>query len=163
MKTVETPSRRYSLHTLLHAKRSFIGLVTHMQVLSLTHRLSALQPKLQAHMSQCSASRLTCIDCNVTFGRHDVNSHSKCVTEHEKYAQGLTKAPGFGGAQQMPSQESGAAKISAEDTSIPAGPPWRCRRAFTSFISAPDSKDTCRYLALSICCRVVYTQPEHKI
>ena len=99
-------------------------------------RLIAVQPKLQAHMSQCSATRLTCIDCNVTFRRSDVKGHTKCVTEHEKYAQGLTKAPGFGGAQHAPFTLDETAQNSPDDASIPQGPPWDCRH--TPILQGPE-------------------------
>lgn len=54
-----------------------------------------LQPKIGSHCGQCSASSFTCIDCSRQFNRHTVQTHTQCVTEHEKYAQGATKPGGF--------------------------------------------------------------------
>ena len=41
------------------------------------------------------AYTFTCIDCSRSFDIHTVNSHTSCVTEHEKYALGATKAGGY--------------------------------------------------------------------
>ncbi|KAH9623236.1 hypothetical protein KSS87_010828 [Heliosperma pusillum] len=43
------------------------------------------KPKLPNHFRQCSAYKLSCIDCGVTFDRQTVQSHTQCITEAEKY------------------------------------------------------------------------------
>lgn len=92
------------------------------------------QPKLQAHMHSCSASHLTCIDCNVTFKRHEVQGHTKCVTEHEKYAQGVTKAPGYTAPPPKPPGNGKPLSLGEFEPPLPNGPPWKCRHAL-SFVA----------------------------
>lgn len=80
-------------------------------------------------MAYCSASRLTCLDCNVTFRRDAVKGHTQCVTEHEKYAEGKTKAAGFKG---IANHETSAQDLGAGNTiSMPHGPPWICRQTLS--------------------------------
>ena len=55
---------------------------------------SIKKPALKKHFNNCSASRLSCVDCGAKFDRYTVQLHTKCVTEHEKYALGATKKPG---------------------------------------------------------------------
>ncbi|KAL6585759.1 hypothetical protein OROMI_002403 [Orobanche minor] len=43
------------------------------------------KPKLANHFRQCSAFKLSCIDCGQVFGQQDVESHTQCITESEKY------------------------------------------------------------------------------
>ncbi|CAA0829332.1 zinc ion binding [Striga hermonthica] len=51
------------------------------------------KPKLANHFRQCSAFKLSCIDCGQVFGQQDVESHTQCITEAEKYGpKGQTKA-----------------------------------------------------------------------
>lgn len=57
--------------------------------------MTLLQPKVAGHMSGCSASGFSCLDCSRHFDRRSVASHTSCVTEHQKYALGATKAGGF--------------------------------------------------------------------
>ena len=52
------------------------------------------KPKLASHMSSCWSQAFSCIDCCVTFDRQSVHGHNACVTEHEKYALGVTKPGG---------------------------------------------------------------------
>ena len=77
-------------------------------------------------MSHCSASRLTCLDCNFTFRRDEVKGHTQCVTEHEKYAEGKTKAAGFKGAVALDASISNTPADVSE--TLPKGPPWMCRQ-----------------------------------
>ena len=113
---------------------------------SLGKILSVVQPKLQAHMGSCSASHLTCIDCNTTFKRSEVRGHVKCVTEHEKYAQGVTKAPGYTAA----SSGGGAATRppASGEIALVRGPPWKCRYILPFQVhvaSDLESWNTCRH------------------
>ena len=88
-----------------------------------------MQPKLQAHMNQCSTSRLTCLDCNITFCRNDVKGHTKCVTEHEKYAQGATKTGGYAAGGFVGSEVAGPATPPAATPGadlLATRPPWTC-------------------------------------
>lgn len=55
---------------------------------------SIKKPALKKHFNNCSASRLSCVDCGAEFDRYTVQLHTKCVTEHEKYALGATKPGG---------------------------------------------------------------------
>lgn len=55
---------------------------------------SIKKPALKKHFNNCSASRLSCVDCGAEFDRYAVQLHTKCVTEHEKYALGATKPGG---------------------------------------------------------------------
>ncbi|KAI5674321.1 hypothetical protein M9H77_14685 [Catharanthus roseus] len=51
------------------------------------------KPKLPNHFRMCSASKLSCIDCGQMFGRQDVEGHTQCITEAEKYGpKGQVKA-----------------------------------------------------------------------
>ena len=55
---------------------------------------SIKKPALKKHFNNCSASRLSCVDCGQEFDRYSVQQHTSCVTEHEKYALGATKPGG---------------------------------------------------------------------
>ena len=79
------------------------------------------KPKVAAHLQRCHAQYLSCIDCSETFDRrsvqvsavtgapaiacgrwtahsltasHLLQKHSQCVSEVDKYANGITK-PGY--------------------------------------------------------------------
>ena len=89
------------------------------------------KPKLQSHFRVCSASRLSCIDCTLTFTRFTVASHTTCVTEYQKYAECATKPGGAHAAGYVAGQGKGgvgsqgdAAPVGLEHTS--SRPPWRC-------------------------------------
>lgn len=43
------------------------------------------KPKIEAHMWQCRASSVSCVDCGQTFGIGNVKAHTTCYTEQEKY------------------------------------------------------------------------------
>ena len=56
---------------------------------------SVKKPKIASHLRSCPSSSFTCIDCSRQFDRNSVHGHTKCVTEHEKYAEGATKPGGY--------------------------------------------------------------------
>lgn len=87
------------------------------------------KPKLDSHFRQCSASRLSCIDCLAVFDRYTVKQHTSCVTEHEKYAEGATKpggyaAAGFTSAGGGSGGNTSDSAVGLEHTS--SRPPWKC-------------------------------------
>ncbi|KAJ4731261.1 UBP1-associated proteins 1C [Rhynchospora pubera] len=43
------------------------------------------KPKLAGHFNRCSAYKLSCIDCGVTFDQESVKGHNQCISEAEKY------------------------------------------------------------------------------
>jgi hypothetical protein len=43
------------------------------------------KPRIAKHRTQCDASAFSCIDCNRTFVGSQVDAHTSCVTEAEKY------------------------------------------------------------------------------
>ncbi|KAG6421094.1 hypothetical protein SASPL_117643 [Salvia splendens] len=51
------------------------------------------KPKLPIHFRQCSAFKLSCIDCGQVFGQHDVESHTQCITEAGNAANGMNTKP----------------------------------------------------------------------
>lgn len=92
---------------------------------------SLLQPKVAAHCGQCSASSFTCIDCSRHFDRRSVQSHVKCVTEHEKYAQGATKPGGYAAQGFFDDTNQAAAPVAAQAEPeglefLSSRPPWTC-------------------------------------
>jgi cell growth-regulating nucleolar protein len=96
---------------------------------------SCAQPKLVNHFRQCSGSSFTCIDCSRIFTRATVNTHTTCVTEHEKYALCATKPGGFaekgfhndGAAAGGPAKNNDGEAVGLEFLST--RPPWKCRWA----------------------------------
>jgi cell growth-regulating nucleolar protein len=71
----------------------------------------------------------------MTFDRMGANGHTRCVTEHEKYALGATKPGGFaaGGFSGGGGDGNGNGNNSAAAAGEPSGleflaerPPWRC-------------------------------------
>ncbi|AEC06874.1 RNA recognition motif (RRM)-containing protein [Arabidopsis thaliana] len=43
------------------------------------------KPRLPRHMSMCTATKFSCIDCGNMFGQVSVHYHNQCITEAEKY------------------------------------------------------------------------------
>ncbi|GIL76088.1 hypothetical protein Vretimale_5720 [Volvox reticuliferus] len=88
------------------------------------------KPKLVSHYRNCSASGFSCVDCLQTFTRATVNSHTTCVTEHEKYALAATKPGGFAAGGLSANREGGpTAGVPSEPTGLEflsTRPPWRC-------------------------------------
>ncbi|XP_027073011.1 uncharacterized protein [Coffea arabica] len=92
------------------------------------------KPKLPNHFRTCSASKLSCIDCGEIFGRQNVESHTQCVTEAEKYGpKGQGKA--INGSNNKP---NGASK-QKPDIDIHVGlsqrAPWSCSLCNTNVTS----------------------------
>ncbi|KAF5748454.1 UBP1-associated proteins 1C [Tripterygium wilfordii] len=83
------------------------------------------KPKLPNHFRICSAFKFSCIDCGVTFDQQNVQGHTQCITEAEKYgpkgdgktSNGVTAKPKADAKQQS-------------DVDIHVGlserPPWFC-------------------------------------
>lgn len=90
------------------------------------------KPKLSNHKSRCSASNLTCVDCQATFAFSTALSHDTCFTEHEKYA--LAK----NARNLAPSAKASAASVRSEgdgtksqraiegEEHLANKPPWKC-------------------------------------
>ncbi|KAK9842100.1 hypothetical protein WJX81_008359 [Elliptochloris bilobata] len=95
---------------------------------------SLKKPKVQGHLNSCSASGFSCLDCSRHFDRGSVQGHTSCVTEHQKYALGATKAGGFasqgfygGGGLPAPAATAAAPEAAAFGLEfLAARPPWRC-------------------------------------
>mmetsp|Transcript_29417 Transcript_29417/g.113890 ORF Transcript_29417/g.113890 Transcript_29417/m.113890 type:complete len:258 (-) Transcript_29417:140-913(-) len=51
--------------------------------------------KVENHMWQCRAPLVSCVDCGRSFDGKNVKGHSSCMTEREKYEDGVGK-PGGG-------------------------------------------------------------------
>ncbi|CAD5318916.1 unnamed protein product [Arabidopsis thaliana] len=83
------------VNVLLHLRRkevvmtSGIALIKHGEV-SFTMECddcgeSLKKPRLPRHMSMCTATKFSCIDCGNMFGQVSVHYHNQCITEAEKY------------------------------------------------------------------------------
>merc|ERR1711976_160855 len=82
---------------------------------------SVKKPKVAQHARSCrSAWSFTCIDCSRTFDANSVHLHTSCVTEHEKYALGATKAGGFA-EKGFYTDGNGNSQSSAGSAGAPAG------------------------------------------
>ncbi|XP_057768211.1 UBP1-associated proteins 1C [Salvia miltiorrhiza] len=83
------------------------------------------KPKLPNHFRQCSAFKLSCIDCGQVFGQQDVESHTQCITEAEKYGpKGQGNA--VNGMNTKPKKD---AKLKPEvdiNVGLSERPPWFC-------------------------------------
>ncbi|KAL2945209.1 UBP1-associated proteins 1C [Bienertia sinuspersici] len=82
------------------------------------------KPKLPNHFRQCSAYKLSCLDCGQTFNQQSVQGHTQCITEAEKYGpKGQAKATGS-----TPSKPSNDKQKPDVDTSVGLSerPPWFC-------------------------------------
>ncbi|CAI5994627.1 unnamed protein product [Closterium sp. NIES-64] len=95
------------------------------------------KPKLNAHFGRCSAYKLACIDCGVTFDRRSVQSHTTCMTEMEKFGpKGANAAnPSAGGRPPAggKGKGGGAAAEGGDEFDYHMGlstrPPWAYRMA----------------------------------
>ena len=47
--------------------------------------------QVEKHFFKCRTSRVTCIDCSVTFYGNDFAAHTSCISEAEKYEKSLYK------------------------------------------------------------------------
>ena len=93
---------------------------------------SIKKPKVAAHCRGCSACSFTCIDCSRQFDQRSVHMHTKCVTEHEKYAEGATKPGGFaskgfyGDGGETSSQGNGENGTVMGEEFLSQRAPWKC-------------------------------------
>ncbi|XP_047950073.1 UBP1-associated proteins 1C [Salvia hispanica] len=83
------------------------------------------KPKLPTHFRQCSAFKLSCIDCGQVFGQHDVESHTQCITEAEKYGP---KGQGNAGNGMNTKPKKDAKQRPEVDINVGLSerPPWFC-------------------------------------
>ncbi|KAK6151984.1 hypothetical protein DH2020_014619 [Rehmannia glutinosa] len=83
------------------------------------------KPKLPNHFRQCSAFKLSCIDCGQVFGQQDVESHTQCITEAEKYGpKGQGKAPN--GMNTKPKNDTKQKPEVDINVGLSERPPWFC-------------------------------------
>ncbi|KAG8367192.1 hypothetical protein BUALT_Bualt16G0047100 [Buddleja alternifolia] len=83
------------------------------------------KPKLPTHFRVCSAYKLSCIDCGQVFGQHDVESHTQCITEAEKYGpKGQAKASN--GTNTKPKNDSKHKPDVDINVGLSERPPWFC-------------------------------------
>ncbi|KHG16926.1 putative C16C10.8 [Gossypium arboreum] len=83
------------------------------------------KPKLPNHFRICSASKLSCIDCGVIFGQQNVQSHTQCMTEMEKYGpKGQGKTPS--GSNSKPNKQTKEKPDIDINVGLSQRPPWFC-------------------------------------
>ncbi|KAL6519196.1 hypothetical protein OROGR_018516 [Orobanche gracilis] len=84
------------------------------------------KPKLANHFRQCSAFKLSCIDCGQVFGQQDVESHTQCITESEKYGpKGQGKATN---GTNIKTRNDTKQKPEVDiNVGLSERPPWFCR------------------------------------
>ncbi|XP_012478714.1 UBP1-associated proteins 1C [Gossypium raimondii] len=83
------------------------------------------KPKLPNHFRICSASKLSCIDCGVIFGQQNVQSHTQCMTEMEKYGpKGQGKTPN--GSISKPNKQTREKPDIDINVGLSQRPPWFC-------------------------------------
>ncbi|XWS26645.1 hypothetical protein CRYUN_Cryun26dG0048600 [Craigia yunnanensis] len=83
------------------------------------------KPKLPNHFRICSASKLSCIDCGVIFGQQNVQGHTQCITEAEKYGpkgQGKTS----NGSNAKPIKQTKEKPDIDINVGLSQRPPWFC-------------------------------------
>ncbi|GLT61268.1 hypothetical protein SLA2020_339870 [Shorea laevis] len=91
------------------------------------------KPKLPNHFRTCSASKFSCIDCGQTFGQQNVQGHTQCISEAEKYGP-----KGQGKASNGPTAKPNKGSKQQTDIDINVGlserPPWffLCNTSATS-------------------------------
>ncbi|KAL6496480.1 hypothetical protein OROGR_029738 [Orobanche gracilis] len=83
------------------------------------------KPKLANHFRQCSAFKLSCIDCVQVFGQQDGERHSQCISELEKYGpKGQGKATnGTNTKTRNDSRQKPEVDI---NVGLSERPPWFC-------------------------------------
>ncbi|KAJ8901736.1 hypothetical protein NDN08_003942 [Rhodosorus marinus] len=59
--------------------------------------------KVENHIWQCRAPSVSCVDCGRNFDGKNVKGHSSCITEREKYEDGVGKPGGGASAAQRSS------------------------------------------------------------
>ncbi|KAL8035967.1 hypothetical protein ABFX02_12G129000 [Erythranthe guttata] len=83
------------------------------------------KPKLPNHFRQCSAYKLSCIDCGQVFGQQDVEGHTQCITEAEKYGpKGQMKAAN--GTNTKPKNDGKQKPEVDINVGLSDRPPWFC-------------------------------------
>ncbi|KAL0345061.1 UNVERIFIED_CONTAM: UBP1-associated proteins 1C [Sesamum radiatum] len=83
------------------------------------------KPKLPNHFRVCSAYKLSCIDCGQVFGQQDVESHTQCITEAEKYGpKGQGNA--LNGSNTKPKKDSKPKPEVDINVGLSERPPWFC-------------------------------------
>ncbi|KAH6761663.1 zinc ion binding protein [Perilla frutescens var. hirtella] len=83
------------------------------------------KPKLPNHFRQCSAFKLSCIDCGQVFGQQDVEGHTQCITEAEKYGpKGQGKASN--GMNTKPKTDAKQKPEVDINVGLSERPPWFC-------------------------------------
>ncbi|KAK9697272.1 hypothetical protein RND81_08G026200 [Saponaria officinalis] len=82
------------------------------------------KPKLPNHFRQCSAYKLSCIDCGVTFDKQSVQSHTQCISEAEKYGPKGQVATANGSAAK-PKQEKPKPDVDI-NVGLSNRHPWFC-------------------------------------
>ncbi|GJP31515.1 hypothetical protein CLOM_g19704 [Closterium sp. NIES-68] len=92
------------------------------------------KPKLNAHFGRCSAYKLACIDCGVTFDQRSVQSHTTCMTEMEKFGPKGPNAANTNAGGRPPAGgkgKGGGAAAEGDDgfdyhMGLSSRPPWSC-------------------------------------
>ncbi|CAI0387779.1 unnamed protein product [Linum tenue] len=83
------------------------------------------KPKLSNHFRRCSASKLSCIDCGVTFSPDTVQGHTQCISEAEKYGPKGQGNPAINGA--TPKSKDSKQKPDVDiNVGLSLRPPWYC-------------------------------------
>ncbi|KAJ3671137.1 hypothetical protein LUZ60_008563 [Juncus effusus] len=92
------------------------------------------KPKLASHFRICSAYRVSCIDCGVTFDQESVQGHTQCITEAEKYGPKHNGIP----TQKTPNSKSEKPKPNSDvdiNVGLSSRPPWYCSLCKTTTTS----------------------------
>ncbi|CAK9172362.1 unnamed protein product [Ilex paraguariensis] len=83
------------------------------------------KPKLPSHFRICSATKLSCIDCGQVFGQQNVDGHTQCITEAEKYGpKGQGKASN--GTAAKPNNDLKQKPDVDINVGLSERPPWFC-------------------------------------
>ncbi|KAL0315804.1 UNVERIFIED_CONTAM: UBP1-associated proteins 1C [Sesamum radiatum] len=83
------------------------------------------KPKLPNHFRVCSAYKLSCIDCGQVFGQQDVESHTQCITEAEKYGP-KGQGNSLNGSNTKPKKDSKPKPEVDINVGLSERPPWFC-------------------------------------
>ncbi|KAL3625325.1 hypothetical protein CASFOL_030779 [Castilleja foliolosa] len=92
------------------------------------------KPKLANHFRQCSAFKLSCIDCGQVFGQQDVESHTQCITEAEKYGPKDQDKATNGSNTKSKSETKQKPEVDI-NVGLSERPPWLCSLCNTSATS----------------------------
>jgi hypothetical protein len=71
------------------------------------------KPAVKKHRFQCDAAAFSCIDCNRTFVGANVDAHTSCISEAEKYQGALFTPKKRGNSNNNNSNESAAVALAA--------------------------------------------------